>query len=138
MLMDSSPPHLAPGNQAGAPDSTLPRLAGDLERWGALFIDVAAAKGAPAAEQVLGGLVDWMGNGLIDGWLHLPIPLFERVSDLAEELFETCQVYLGRLKADVPALRSEARALHESRIREVLDRVRALLAAGPESRIPES
>ena len=135
--MDSSPPHLAPGNPAGAPEGTLPRLAGDLERWGVLFIDVAAAKGAPAAEQVLGGLVDWMGNGLIDGWLHLPIPLFERVSDLAEELFETCRTYLGWLKADAHDLPSGARDLHEARIREVLVRVRALLAAGRESRTPE-
>jgi hypothetical protein len=135
--MDSSPPHPSTGNPAGAPDKTLPRLAGDLERWGILFIDVAAAKGAPAAEQVLGGLVAWMGNGLIDGWLHLPIPLFERISDLAEELFQTCQMYLERLKADAPDLPGGERASHEARIREVLGRVRALLPASPEFRTPK-
>jgi hypothetical protein len=61
------------------------RLTNDLERWGDLFVRVAREDKVEAAEQILGGLVDWMGNGLIDGWLWLPIPLFARISDLAED-----------------------------------------------------
>jgi hypothetical protein len=102
------------------------RLTDELERWGILFIDVAAAKDTAAAEQVLGGLVDWMGNGLIDGWLRLPIPLFERISDLTEELFLACQGYLGRLSAVPPPLSAVERASHEGAIREIVSRVRAV------------
>jgi len=71
-------------------------------RWsagGELFLRVADEDRVPAAEQVLGGLVDWMGNGLLDGWLHLPIPRFEAISDLAEELLQACQTYLARIAA---------------------------------------
>ena len=108
------------------PHEFLLRLGDELERWGTLFIEVAAAKDAAAADQVLGGLVDWMGNGLIDGWLRLPIPLFERISDLTEELFRACQGYLGRLSAVPPPLSAVDRTLHEGAIREILSRVRAL------------
>jgi hypothetical protein len=108
------------------PHEFLLRLTGELERWGVLFIDVAAAKDTGAVEQILGGLVDWMGNGLIDGWLRLPIPLFERISDLTEELFQACQAYLGRLSAAPPPLSAVERAAHESAIREIVSRVRAL------------
>ena len=62
----------------------------------------------------------------IDGWLRLPIPLFERISDLTEELFRACQGYLGRLIAVPPPLSAVDRALHEGAIREILSRVRAL------------
>ena len=135
--MDSAQPHPSTGHPLGTRDTSLHRLVADLERWGTLFVDVAAAKGGPAAEQILGGLVDWMGNGLIDGWLHLSIPLFERISDLAEELFQACQVYLGRLGAEAQGLPAEERASYEARIREVLGRVRSLSAAGFHSRTPE-
>ena len=135
--MDSARPHPSTGYPLGTRDTSLQRLVGDLERWGTLFVDVAAAKGAPAAEQILGGLVDWMGNGLIDGWLHLPIPLFEGISDLAEELFQACRAYLGRLEAEPEGLSAQDRATHEARIRAVLGRVRALSAADFHSRTPE-
>lgn len=102
------------------------RLTDELERWGILFIEVAATKDTAAAEQILGGLVDWMGNGLIDGWLCLPIPLFERISDLAEELFLACQGYLGRLSAVPPPLSAAERASYEDTVREILSRARAL------------
>jgi hypothetical protein len=46
-------------------------------------------------------------------------------------------VYLGRLNADAPDLPAEERALYEAGICEVLGRVRALLAAGPESPTPD-
>jgi hypothetical protein len=122
----TSSPHHPSGDPPGASYASLQRLTDELERWGSLFVDVAAAKGVSAAEQVLGGLVDWMGNGLIDGWLHLPIPLFEKLSDLAEELFQACQAYLGQLKAEAQTIPVDERALHESRIRDVLGRVRSL------------
>ncbi|MEI8190559.1 MAG: hypothetical protein WCI75_12680 [candidate division NC10 bacterium] len=102
------------------------RLTDDLERWGDLFVRIAREGNVEAAEQILGGLVDWMGNGLIDGWLYLPIPLFEQISDLAEELFLTCQGYLGRLSAVPPPLSVAERARHEDAVREILSRARAL------------
>ena len=102
------------------------RLTDDLERWGDLFVRVAREGEVEAAEQILGGLVDWMGNGLIDGWLCLPIPLFERISDLAEELFLACQSYIRRLSAVPLPLSAAERASHEDAVREILSRVRAL------------
>jgi len=128
MSADPSPPDAGTlwerGYPLGAPHEALLRLVNDLERWGTLFLDVAGAKGPPAAEQILGGLVEWMGSGLIDGFLYLPIPAFEAVSDLAEELFEACQTYLTRLKAKPQALSAEERASHEAAIRAVLARAR--------------
>ena len=87
--------------------------------------------GAPAAEQVLGGLVDWMGNDLLDGWLHLPIPLFEEVSDLAEDLFRACGAYLAWARqAPAPDLEGGRRP-HEEKIQRVLERVQALVERFP-------
>ncbi len=121
MSKDSSVPFLD-----RTPQEARRRLADDLERWGDLFVRVAREDTGEAAEQILGGLVDWMGNGLIDGWLCLPIPLFERISDLAEELFLACQDYLGRLSAAPPPLSPAERASHEDAVREILSRARAL------------
>jgi hypothetical protein len=121
MSKDSSVPSLD-----RTPHEARRRLTDDLERWGDLFVRVAREGKVEAAEQILGGLVDWMGNGLIDGWLSLPIPLFERISDLAEELFLVCQGYLGRLSAAPPPLSAAERASHEDAVREILSRVRAL------------
>ncbi|MEK6717914.1 MAG: hypothetical protein AABZ16_10540, partial [candidate division NC10 bacterium] len=58
---------------------SLVRLTRDLDRWGSLFLEIARTKEIPAVEQILGGLVEWMGSDLLDGWLRLPIPLFEEV-----------------------------------------------------------
>jgi hypothetical protein len=112
------------------PESSLLRLARDLDRWGALFLDVARTREDPAVEQVLGGLVEWMGSDLLDGWLRLPIPLFEEVSSLAEELLRVCQAYLAWLRQVPRPVPAEDRRTHEDRIRSVLDRVHALAAAG--------
>jgi hypothetical protein len=109
-----------------SPQAARRRLAADLERWGDLFVRVAREDNVEATEQILGGLVDWMGNGLIDGWLRLPISLFERISDLAEELFLACQGYLRRLGAMPQPLSAAERASHEDAVREILTRVRAL------------
>ena len=108
----------------------LVRLTRDLDRWGTLFLEVARSKEANAAEQVLGGLVEWMGSDLLDGWLRLPIPLFEKVSGLSEELLQACQVYLAWLRQTPRAVPPEGRGTREAAIRAVLDRVRALAARG--------
>jgi hypothetical protein len=108
------------------PRAQLERLAGDLDRWGTLLLDVARKKEPPAVEQVLGGLVEWMGSDLLDGWLHLPIPLFERLSDLSEELFRACEGYLAWLRQAPRPIPGEERAIREEEIRQVLNRVRAL------------
>ncbi len=115
------------------PSSTPPllRLTWDLDRWGTLFLEVARTREAVAAEQVLGGLVEWMGSDLLDGWLRLPIPLFEEVSDLSEELLQACQAYLAWLRQSSPRPNPvESRRGHEAAIRAVMDRVRALATRG--------
>jgi hypothetical protein len=104
----------------------LVRLTGDIQRWRTLFIEVARNRGAIAAEQVMGGLVEWMGSDLLDGWLRLPIPLFEEVSGLAEELLQACQAHLAWLRQSPQPIQAEARCPHEDLIRSVLDRVQAL------------
>jgi hypothetical protein len=106
--------------------SPLLRLTRDLDRWGALFLEVAQRKEAPAVEQVLGGLVEWMGSDLLDGWLRLPISLFEGVSGLSEELFQACQAYLAWLRQAPRPVPAEGPRTHEQLIRSVLDRVHAL------------
>ncbi len=104
----------------------LVRLTRDLDRWGSLFLEVTRSRGANAAEQVLGGLVEWMGNDLLDGWLRLPIPLFEQVSGLSEELLQACQAYLAWLRQTPQAVPPEGRGMRETAIRAVLDRVRTM------------
>ena len=104
------------------------RLTRDLDRWGNLFLGVARTKEAPVVDQVLGGLVEWMGSDLLDGWLHLPIPLFEELSGLSEELFRACQAYLEWIRQSSRPLSAEGRRLHEDLIGSVLGRVKALSA----------
>lgn len=116
------------------PGESLMRLVDELERWGELFLRLAREDRAPAAEQILGGLVDWMGNGLMEGWLHLPIPLFEEVSNLAEEMLEAFQAYLARVQKAPPPCSAEERASHEAPIRAILARARGL--TWPDSRPP--
>jgi hypothetical protein len=112
-----------------AEHSPLQRLTQDLDRWGTLFIQTARQKEPPAVEQVLGGLVGWMGSDLLDGWLHLPIPLFEELSDLSEELFRACGAYLAWLKQAPRPIPGEDRRIREEAIRKVLDRAHALATA---------
>jgi len=130
----SRSPHAHPGGTPPTPPGAqLLRLTQDLDRWGTLFIQVAQRKEAAAAEQVLGGLVEWMGSDLLDGWLHLPIPLFEKLSDLSEELFRACEAYLAWLRQAPPPILGEARQIREEAIRKVLDRIHALTMAPEES-----
>ncbi len=112
--------------RVASPDSALLRLTQDLDRWGTLFLQVAQTKEAPSVEQVLAGLVEWMGSDLLDGWLRLPIPLFEEVSGLSEELFRACQAYLSWIRGAPQPAPAEDRRTHEDLVRSVLDRVRAL------------
>lgn len=79
-------------------------------------------------EQILGGLVEWMGSDLLDGWLRLPIPLFEEVSGLSEELFRACEGYLAWIRQAPRAVPDEGRRQHEEVIGGVLERVRSLPA----------
>lgn len=132
----SHPPDAHPeGIRLTSPRESLQRLTQDLNRWGTLFIQVAQKKEAAAVEQILGGLVEWMGSDLLDGWLHLPIPVFEKLSDLSEELFRACEGYLTWLRQAPRPIPEEDRRIREEAIREVLDHVRAL-ATGPGGRAP--
>ena len=108
------------------PEERLDRLVSELERWGGLFIRMEREDRLEAAEQVLGGLVEWMGNGLIEGWLYLPIPVFERLSDLAEELMLEFQGSLRQLGETPRPLAAGARAPHEAAIGDILRRAREL------------
>ena len=119
-----------PGDSLARPDWVFRRLAGDLDRWGALFIEVARTRDLPTVEQILGGLVEWMGSDLVDGWLYLPIPMFETLSERSEELFQACRAYLGQLRSGPAPLREEERRTREAAIGAVLDRVRAFETLG--------
>ncbi|MFB3816406.1 MAG: hypothetical protein ACE147_01970 [Candidatus Methylomirabilales bacterium] len=110
-------------------EDALRRLTGALRRWGRLMVDAGRTVDAPAFEQVVGGLVEWTGNELLDGWLHLPIPLFEAVSELAEELFRAGQSYHAAMRA-CGTLPAADRAAHEQAILEVLTGVEALEKRG--------
>ena len=110
----------------GRPEQVLERLVGDLERWGALFLEIARSRGHPAAERVLGGLAEWLGNDLLDGWLHLPIPVFERLSDRSEQLFQACREYQERLRRAPGGLPEDDRRPSEAAIASALDRIREL------------
>ncbi|HSD50551.1 MAG TPA: hypothetical protein VLG48_04010 [Candidatus Methylomirabilis sp.] len=123
----SQPPDPHPvGTRLIPPRAQLQRLAGNLDRWGSLLLQVAQQKDPPAVEQVLGGLVEWMGSDLLDGWLHLPIPVFETLSDLSEELFRACEGYLIWLRQAPRPIPEEDRRIREEAIRRILDRVHAL------------
>jgi hypothetical protein len=113
-----------------ASGSVLVQLTRDLDRWGTLFLDAARTRETPAVEQVLGGLVEWMGSDLLDGWLRLPIPRFEEVSGLSEELFQACQAYLAWLRQAPRPAPAGGRRTHEDLVRSVLDRVHALAQEG--------
>ncbi len=115
------------------PDQVLRRLAEDLERWGCLFLEVARTRDLPTVEQVLGGLVEWMGNDLIDGWLYLPLPVFDTLNEDSEELFLACRAYLGQLRGLPVPLPAEERRAREEAIRVVVDRVRAFAASRGEA-----
>jgi hypothetical protein len=112
----------------------LGRLAHELQEWGTLFLEVAQTKEIPAVEQVLGGLVAWMGNDLVDGWLYLPLPLFEKLSGLSEDLFRACQSYLDWIRNAPCPVVAEGRTPQEELIKSVLERVRCL--AGESGREP--
>jgi hypothetical protein len=112
------------------PGSPILRLTRDLDRWGALFLEVARTKEAPAVEQALGGLVGWMGSDLLDGWLYLPIPLFEELSGLAEDLFRACESYLVWIRQAPRPISAGGRRPHEELIGAVLVRVHALTVRG--------
>jgi hypothetical protein len=108
------------------PEERLAGLVGELERWGELFIRMGREDRLEAAEQVLGGLVEWMGNGLVEGWLYLPIPVFERLSNLAEELMLEFQGALRRLRDAPRPLATDDRAPHEVAIGDILARASGL------------
>ncbi len=129
MMQDNAqdPPRLSDSvGGVTQPESSLLRLTRDLDRWGDLFLQVARTKEAPAVEQVLGGLVEWMGSDLLDGWLHLPIPLFEEVSGLAEDLFRACEGYLAWIRQAPYPVPAGDRQPQERLIGAVLERVRSL------------
>jgi len=121
---------LVPSDSQARPDQVLRRLAEDLERWGDLFLEVARSRDLPTVEQILGGLVEWMGNDLIDGWLYLPIPVFDALNERSEELFQACRAYLGQLHNGPLPLREEERRAREASIGAVLDRARAFATLG--------
>ncbi len=132
------PPPMGTAWAPPTPGETLRRLVDELDRWGELFIRLAREDKAPAAEQVLGGLVDWTGNGLMEGWLHLPIPVFEEVSNLAEELLEAFQGYLAWLRTSEKERAGDGRSRHEVAIRGILARARGCTVPGPGRPAPHS
>lgn len=137
MTTENPPPRASPGYTVDAAHDCLPQLVEALGRWGELFLRMADEERVPAAEQVLGGLVDWMGNGLLDGWLHLPIARFEAISDLAEDLLQACQAYLARLRQATPSCSAADRTSHRAAIRTIMARTQALAVPDPQPPTPD-
>lgn len=61
----------------------------DLEAWADRFLKAARAGDAGRAEEVVAGLVDWLGHDLVDAFLLMDVATWEALSELAEELFQS-------------------------------------------------
>jgi hypothetical protein len=66
-------------------------LAGDIADWGERFLRVRAGCGNEAAQQVLGGIAEWLGTDLVDGMPLLPLERWSMLDELAEELLQGCR-----------------------------------------------
>lgn len=66
-------------------------LAGDIADWGERFLRVRSGCGNEAAQQVLGGIAEWLGTDLVDGMPVLPLERWVLLDELAEELLQECR-----------------------------------------------
>ncbi len=114
----------------GDRESAIELVVRDLEAWAGRFLAAARAAEAGRAEEVVAGLVDWLGHDLVDALRRMDLVTWEALSDLAEELFQRlreARAGLGVSEAgggglDLPAA--------EAAIGAILGRARALQDAG--------
>jgi hypothetical protein len=70
-------------------------LADDIADWGERFLRVEAAGGRESAEQLLGGIAEWLGSDLVDGMPVMPLERWERLDALSEELLQGCKACIA-------------------------------------------
>ncbi len=70
-------------------------LASDIADWGERFLRAEAAGGMEAAEQLLGGIAEWLGSDLVDGMPVMPLERWEILDALAEELLQGCKARIA-------------------------------------------
>jgi hypothetical protein len=69
-------------------------LAGDVADWGERFHRVFGQCGPDAAQQVLGGIAEWLGTDLVDGMPVMPLEHWVVLDGLGEELLQVCRACL--------------------------------------------
>ena len=101
----------------------------DLEAWADRFLKAARAGDAGRAEEVVAGLVDWLGHDLVDAFLLMDVATWEALSELAEELFQSLRE--GRAGAGAsPGAPWPGLPAAQAAIAGILGRARAIREAG--------
>ena len=88
-------------------------LANDIADWAERFLRVEAVAGREAAEQVLGGIAEWLGSDLVDGMPVMPLERWVLLDALAEELLQGCKARIDGEQADGQALSEIIRRARE-------------------------
>lgn len=70
-------------------------LADDIVDWGERFLRVLGECGSEAAQQVLGGIAEWLGTDLVDAMPLIDMEHWLLLDGLAEELFQSCRCCVG-------------------------------------------
>lgn len=70
-------------------------LAEDIIDWGERFLRVLDECGTEAAQQVMGGIAEWLGTDLVDAMPVMDMEQWLLLDGLAEELFQSCRACLG-------------------------------------------
>jgi hypothetical protein len=88
-------------------------LARDIADWGERFLRVEAAGGRESAEQILGGIAEWLGSDLVDGMPVMPLEQWEALDVLSEELLQGCKACIAGERAAGQTLRDIIRRARE-------------------------
>ena len=88
-------------------------LASDIADWAERFLRAEAAGGREAAEQVLGGIAEWLGSDLVDGMPVMPLERWLVLDALAEELLQGCKARIAGEQADGQTLSKIIRRARE-------------------------
>ncbi len=70
-------------------------LADDIVDWGERFLRVLGECGSEAAQQVLGGIAEWLGTDLVDAMPLMDMEQWLLLDGLAEELFQSCRACIS-------------------------------------------
>jgi hypothetical protein len=73
-------------------------LASDIADWGERFLRAEAAGGREAADQLIGGIAEWLGSDLVDGMPLMPLERWLVLDGLAEELLQGCKACVAEEK----------------------------------------